>query len=137
MGWAAKYYQQNQTQKNPNFDTIGKLVIQNYNKELGQGVWWAWDLVSADELDDCYMFGLRNRIDTNLEVYVSLGRLLQIAPEPYSEMRYQLYIHNQLNSYVGEWDFTAWVRPEDLGHKKFWELIERIVDSKQPTDLPF
>ena len=31
MGWAAKYYQQNQTQKNPNFDTRGKLVIQNYN----------------------------------------------------------------------------------------------------------
>jgi hypothetical protein len=49
MGWAAKYYQQNQTQKNPNFDTIGKLMIQNYAKDLGSGVFYGWDVISADE----------------------------------------------------------------------------------------
>jgi hypothetical protein len=134
---SGSWYQSKSSPKNLNIDTKGKLMIQNYNKEVGHGVWWAWDLISADELDDSYMFALRNRVNPYLEIYVSLGRLLQMAPEPYSEMRYQVYIHNQLNSPVGEWDFTAWVRPEDLGHKKFWGLVERIVEDKQPTDLPF
>jgi len=61
MAWAANYYQQNQNQKNPNFDTIGKLVIQNYAKDLGSGVFYGWDVISADEMNDVYLFQLRNR----------------------------------------------------------------------------
>jgi len=58
MAWAANYYQQNQNQKNPNFDTIGKLVIQNYAKDLGSGVFYGWDVMGRKVLVGCQSYKL-------------------------------------------------------------------------------
>jgi hypothetical protein len=131
MGWAAKYYQQNQTQKNPNFDTIGKLVIQNYAKDLGSGVFWGWDVISADETDEHYLFQLRNRADTKLRVYITLGRVLQYSSLPhYPEMMYQCYIHDD----EGSWSSTQWFRGHDITYKNFWQVVEETITNHH---LPF
>jgi len=131
MAWAAKYYQQNQTQKNPNFDTKGKLVIQNYDKGLGKGIFYGWDVISADETDESYLFQLQNRTDIKLRVYITLGRVLQYSSLPYyPEMMYQCYIHDD----EGSWSSTQWFRGHDITYKNFWQVIEETVSNHH---LPF
>jgi hypothetical protein len=133
MGWAAKYYQQNQTQKNPNFDTNRKLVIQNYAKDLGSGVFWGWDVIAADETDENYLFQLRNRENGSLRVYITLGRELQVSDlENNLYQMYQCYIHDDL----AQWDKRFWLDAKDINHKTFWGMIEKIVDGYHPL-LPF
>ena len=129
--WMANYYQPNQTQKNPNFDTIGKLVIQNYAKDLLSGIFYGWDIIAADETDDSYLFQLRNRTDNTLRVYITLSRVLQYAELPYyPEMMYQCYIHDD----AGNWSSRNWIRAKDISYKNFWELIEETITSHH---LPF
>jgi len=129
--WMANYYQPNQTQKNPNFDPIGKLVIQNYAKDLMSGVFYGWDVIAADETEDSYLFQLRNRTDNTLRVYITLGRELQYAELPYyPEMMYQCYIHDD----AGNWNSRNWIRAKDISYKNFWQLIEETVTNHH---LPF
>jgi len=133
MGWAAKYYQQNQTQKNPNFDTIRKLVIQNYAKDLDSGVFWGWDIISADETDEYYLFQLKHREDSKLRVYITLGRELQVSNlENNLYQMYQCYMHDD----DGNWEERFWLDANRINHKEFWKLIENIVDKHHPL-LPF
>ena len=133
MAWAAKYYQQNQTQKNPNFDTIGKLVIQNYAKDLGSGIFYGWDVISADEMDDVYLFQLRNRENSKLRVYITLGRELQTSDlENNLHQMYQCYMHDD----NGDWEEKFWLNANRINHKEFWRLIENIVDKHYPL-YPF
>ena len=109
------------------------LHIKNYDKDLMRGVFYGWDIISADETDDIYLFQLKNRLNNSLRVYISLGRLLQMAPDPYFEPMYQVYIHDD----KGEWDYTGWFRGHDLTYKNFWGVVEDIVEKHHPTDLPF
>jgi hypothetical protein len=133
MGWAAKYYQQNQTQKNPNFDTIGKLVIQNYAKDLGSGIFWGWDVIAADELEDVYLFQLANRENSKLRIYITLGRELQVSDlENNLFLMYQCYVHDD----DGDWHETFWLDSDNLNHKSFWDRIEKLVDKHHPI-YPF
>jgi hypothetical protein len=133
-GWAAsmaKYYQQNQTQKNPNFDTIGKLVIQNYAKDLGSGVFYGWDVIAADEMDDVYLFQLQNRENSKLRVYITLGRELQTSDlENNLHQMYQCYIHDD----EGSWSSTQWFRGHDITYKNFWQVVEETITNHH---LPF
>ena len=135
-GWAASmasYYQQNQTQKNPNFDPNRKLVIQNYAKDLGSGVFWGWDIISADETDEYYLFQLKHRQDSKLRVYITLGRELQVSNlENNLYQMYQCYMHDDL----GEWNETIWFDSTNLNHPLFWGRVETIVDKHHPL-LPF
>ena len=133
MGWAAKYYQQNQTQKNPNFDTIGKLVIQNYAKDLGSGVFYGWDVIAADEMNDVYLFQLQNRENSKLRVYITLGRDLQTSDlENNLYQMYQCYMYDD----DGKWEEKFWLDANRINYKEFWRLIENIVDKHYPI-LPF
>jgi hypothetical protein len=109
------------------------LHIKNYDKDLMRGAFYGWDIISADEMNDIYLFQLKNRNDNSLRVYISLGRLLQMAPDPYSEPMYQVYIHDD----KGEWDYNGWFRGHDLTYKNFWGVVEDIVEKHHPTDLPF
>lgn len=130
--WMANHYQQNQTQKNPNFDTINKLVIQNYAKDLGSGVFYGWDVISAEETDESYLFELLNRENNTLRIYITLGRILQFADEPYfPELMYQCYVHDDNDV----WGDKRWFRVDDITYKNFWGIVEEIVDRYQP--LPF
>ena len=47
------------------------ITIQNYDKDLNQGVIYGWDIISADETEDSYLFQLRNRTDWKLRVYIT------------------------------------------------------------------
>jgi hypothetical protein len=107
------------------------ITIQNYDKDLNQGVIYGWDIIAADETDDSYLFQLRNRTDNKLRVYVTLGRELQYAELPYyPEMMYQCYVHDDNN----EWSSRSWFREHDLTYKNFWELIEETITNHH---LPF
>jgi hypothetical protein len=111
-----------------------KLHIKNYDKDLMRGAFYGWDVISADEIDDSYLFQLKNRLNNSLRVYITLGRELQVAPVPYyPELMYQVYMHDD----NGEWDYTGWFRGHDLTYKNFWAVIEDIVEKHHPTDLPF
>jgi len=77
--WFNTYYQQNQNQKNLNIDSNRKLVIQNYSKDLGSAVFWGWDVIAADEMDDVYLFQLKHRENSKLRIYITLGRELQVS----------------------------------------------------------
>ena len=108
-----------------------KLTIENFDKDLNVAIFYGWDIISADETDDSYLFQLRNRIDTKVRVYITLSRILQYAELPYyPEMMYQCYIHDD----EGHWSNRSWFRVHDITYKNFWELIEETITNHH---LPF
>lgn len=131
--WMHNYYQQNQNQKNLNIDPNRKLVIQNYAKDLMSAVFWGWDMILADEMDDVYVFQLMNRENIKLRVYITLGRELQVSDlENNLYQMYQCYMHDD----DGDWHETFWLDSSDINYKKFWDKIETLVDKHHPL-YPF
>ena len=123
-------YQKNQKNET---DPKGKLVIQNFAKDLNMMVIYGWDVLAADETEDSYLFQLALREDPKVRVYITLGRDLQYAELPYyPEMMYQCYIHDD----EGKWDNRSWFRAHDLTYKNFWTVVEDIIDRNHPP-LPF
>lgn len=111
-----------------------KLTIENFDKDLNVGVFYGWDVISADELDGNYMFQLMNRSDWSLRVYISLSRELQRGDDPENnDLMYQCYIHDD----KCEWSERTWFYGKDLTYKNFWNCVEEIVDKYQQTPLPF
>lgn len=107
------------------------LHIKNYDKDLMRGVFYGWDVISADETDESYLFQLQNRTDIKLRVYITLGRVLQYSSLPYyPEMMYQCYIHDD----EGSWSSTQWFRGHDITYKNFWQVIEETIFNHH---LPF
>lgn len=107
------------------------LHIKNYNKDLTRGVFYGWDVISADETDESYLFQLQNRTDIKLRVYITLGRVLQYSSLPYyPEMMYQCYIHDD----EGSWSSTQWFRGHDITYKNFWQVVEETITNHY---LPF
>ena len=105
-----------------------KLTIENFDKDLNTAVFYGWDIISADETEDSYLFQLRYRTDNKLRVYITLSRVLQYAELPYyPEMMYQCYIHDD----NGEWDSRSWFRAHDITYKNFWGLVEETVTNHQ------
>jgi hypothetical protein len=108
-----------------------KLHIKNYDKDLMRGVFYGWDVISADETDESYIFQLQNRTDNKLRVYITLGRVLQYSSLPYyPEMMYQCYIHDD----EGSWSSTQWFRGHDITYKNFWQVVEETISNHH---LPF
>ena len=108
-----------------------KLTIENFDKDINIAVFYGWDVISADETEDSYLFQLRNRADWKLRVYITLGRVLQYAELPYyPEMMYQCYVHDD----AGEWSSTQWFRGHDITYKNFWDVIEGTITNHH---LPF
>ena len=114
------------------YDMSTKILhIKNYDKDLTRGVFYGWDVISADETDESYLFQLQNRTDNKLRVYITLGRELQYSELPYyPEMMYQCYIHDD----AGKWSNRSWFRVHDITYKNFWELIEETITNHH---LPF
>ncbi len=131
--WFTNYYQQNQNQNNLNIDSNRKLVIQNYSKDLGSAVFWGWDVIAADEMDDVYLFQLKHRENSKLRIYITLGRELQVSDlENNLFLMYQCYVHDD----DGDWHETFWLDSDKLNYKSFWDRIETIADKHHPL-LPF
>ena len=127
--WFTNYYQKNQKNET---DPKGKLVIQNFDKDITSAVFYGWDLISADEIDESYMFQLMNRENPKLRVYITLGRTLQRTALKYPAMMYQCYIHDD----NGEWERRTWLSADNINYKTFWNMIESVVDEYHPI-LPF
>jgi hypothetical protein len=127
--WFTNYYQKNQ---NPKTDSKGKLVIQNYKRDLTYAVFYGWDMIMADELEDSYVFQLMPRENKKLRIYITLGRNLQQSDIKYPETFYQCYIHDD----AGEWSKTVWLNAQSINYMKFWNMIESVVDEYHPI-LPF
>ena len=108
-----------------------KLHIKNYDKDLMRGIFYGWDVISADETEDSYLFQVQNRTDNKLRVYITLGRELQYSELPYyPEMMYQCYIHDD----EGSWSSTQWFRGHDITYKNFWQVVEETITNHY---LPF
>jgi len=108
-----------------------KLHIKNYDKDLNMGIFYGWDVISAGETEDSYLFQVQNRTDNKLRVYITLGRELQYSELPYyPEMMYQCYIHDD----EGHWSNRSWFRVHDITYKNFWGLIEETITNHH---LPF
>ena len=108
-----------------------KLTIENFDKDINVGVFYGWDVISADETEDSYLFQVQNRSDNKLRVYITLGRELQYSELPYyPEMMYQCYIHDD----EGHWSNRSWFRVHDITYKNFWGLIEETITNHH---LPF
>jgi hypothetical protein len=108
-----------------------KLHIKNYDKDLMRGIFYGWDIISADETEDSYLFQVQNRTDNKLRVYITLGRELQYSELPYyPEMMYQCYIHDD----EGSWSSTQWFRGHDITYKNFWQVVEETISNHH---LPF
>ena len=114
------------------YDMSTKILhIKNYDKDLTRGVFYGWDVISADETDESYLFQLQNRTDNKLRVYITLGRELQYSELPYyPEMMYQCYIHDD----EGSWSSTQWFRGHDITYKNFWQVVEETITNHH---LPF
>ena len=114
------------------YDMSTKILhIKNYDKDLTRGVFYGWDVISADETDESYLFQLQNRTDIKLRVYITLGRVLQYSSLPYyPEMMYQCYIHDD----EGSWSSTQWFRGHDITYKNFWQVVEETITNHH---LPF
>ena len=114
------------------YDMSTKILhIKNYDKDLTRGVFYGWDVISADETDESYLFQLQNRTDNKLRVYITLGRVLQCSELPYyPEMMYPCYIHDD----EGHWSNRSWFRVHDITYKNFWGLIEETITNHH---LPF
>lgn len=108
-----------------------KLTIKNYSRDLTYAVFYGWDVISADELEDSYIFQIMQRENKKLRVYITLGRVLQ-EPFPSSEMFYQCYIHDD----AGKWDKTVWLNAKSINYMTFWNMIESVVDEHHSI-LPF
>ena len=132
-GWVSvsgSMYQKNQKDET---DPKGKLVIENYNRDITSAVFYGWDLIMADELENSYVFQLIKRENSKLRVYITLGRELQTADREHNnDLMYQCYIHDD----AGEWAVTTWFYTKDLTYINFWTQVEEIVDKYHPI-LPF
>lgn len=110
-----------------------KLKIENYAKDLNLMVIYGWDVISAEELDDNYIFQLSFRTDPKARVYITLSRELQRGDDPENnDLMYQCYIHDD----KGEWSERTWFYGKDLTYKNFWECVEDIIEKYEPS-LPF
>jgi hypothetical protein len=114
------------------YDMSTKILhIKNYDKDLTRGVFYGWDVISADETDESYLFQLQNRTDNKLRVYITLGRVLQCSELPYyPEMMYPCYIHDD----EGHWSNRSWFRVHDITYKNFWQVVEETISNHH---LPF
>lgn len=100
-----------------------KLTIQNFNKGVGEGIFWEWDLVEARDDGNVYNFRLRKRGSTDNDVLVQLGRIPQWVEDSVVEPMYQLLVSDG----EGEWDEGSWFFLKDLFYKNFWNTIEEVI----------
>ena len=134
MAGLGKLYQSNQNPKKAKSDPIGKLVIQNYNKDFKQMVFWGWNVIDAAELEESYIFQLAHRTEKKLRVYITLGRDLQTADRLHNnDLMYQCYVHDD----GGKWSDSSFFYAKDLTYKNFWAVIEEIVNENESEPLPF
>ena len=112
--WAASmasYYQQNQTQKNPNFDTRGWLLIQNYNADVGFGVFYNWDMKFALEDKGFYSFEFEHRVEGK-RVYVLLHR------EKTHDGFYKVYLQDMKDM----WKKDIYLAPNHIAKTQFYNF---------------
>jgi len=77
-----------------------KLHIKNYDREVTMMIFWGWDIIAADESEELYSFQLKHRSNNNLRVYITLGRELQMAPDPYFEPMFWSVVEEVVDKHI-------------------------------------
>lgn len=110
------------------------LTIEGYNKDVGYGVIYGWDLEEVRISDDGneYQFSFGKRFGGGV-VYATLGRIVQKPYGPLRDVpRYQLFVCDSEDS----WQQTKWLAIDDIRDKKeFYNKISEVIDMH--VDLPF
>jgi hypothetical protein len=110
------------------------LTIEGYNKDVGYGVIYGWDLeeVQISDTGEEYQFTFAKRFGGGV-VHATLGRYLQTPNPPNGDTpKYQLFICDAEDS----WQTTKWLTIGDIKNKKeFYKKISDVIDIH--VDLPF
>ena len=97
------------------------LTITNYDKDMGVGVFWGWDMKFAMEANRFYSFEFHNRADGRF-VYVLLHR------EPTTinnNIQYECYAADMND----RWKTTNYFPADYLVKDKFYDSIEQIIEN--------
>ena len=98
------------------------LTITNYNKDLHTGVLYGWDLATAFEGEDYYVFEFHQRIGDKQPVTCRIERELagDVFAKVYKCDVYQVY---------GSWRCSYWLEPKHIQQPVLlYELVENIVE---------
>jgi len=100
------------------------ITIENYNSDMGYGVFFGWDMKYAMEDKAFYSFEFMHRVEGK-RVYVLIHR------ESKEAGFYEVYIQYMNDA----WKKTVHLAPNHLNKSAFYNLIESVIDDEYP--LPF
>ena len=100
------------------------ITIENYNSDMGYGVFFNWDMKYAMEDKSFYSFEFMHRVEGK-RVYVLIHR------ESKEAGLYEVYIQDMNDA----WKKTVHLAPNHFNKSAFYNLIESVIDDEYP--LPF
>lgn len=109
------------------------LTIEGVNKDIGNGVFWGWDLFDIEITDERYSFEFRKRSSLNDIVISTLYREKGKVETPnVSGEGYELFTYSPTNG----WQSKRWLRMVEISRPKvFYLTVEKIILENEP--LPF
>jgi len=100
------------------------ITIENYNSDMGYGVFFGWDMKFAMEDKRFYSFEFEHRVEGK-RVYVLIHR------ESTKDGFYEVYIQDMKD----KWKKTIHLAPNHFNKSAFYNLIESVIDDEY--GLPF
>jgi hypothetical protein len=100
------------------------ITIENYDSDMGYGVFFGWDMKFAMEDKRFYSFEFEHRVEGK-RVYVLVHR------ESKEDGFYEVYIQDMKD----KWKKTVHLAPNHLNKSAFYNLIESVIDDEY--GLPF
>jgi hypothetical protein len=105
---------------------MGMLTIKGYDKDLDTGVIYGWDLTTAYEESDCYLFIFEQRIGNEEPVTCRIERKKKIVGGNGGYMCDVFQVR-------GSWNGTYFVEPKHIQHSvKLYELVETTISHYIP-----
>lgn len=102
------------------------LTIKGYDKDLGTGVIYGWDLAKAFEGADYYVFVFEERIGDSKPVTCRIERIKKIVGGNGGYMCDVFQIDSN-------WTGTYFVHPKHIQHSvKLYELVETTIGQYIP-----
>jgi hypothetical protein len=99
------------------------ITIQDYNKDINNGVFWGWDMKFALEVDKFYSFEFHKRGD-NRCVYVLLHRE-PVFVDKNQYAQYECYVQDMKD----RWKTTNYFTINQLRKDTFYDNIQQIIEN--------
>lgn len=99
------------------------LKIYDYDKDMGMGAFWGWDMKFAMEDNRFYSFEFEHRME-KMRVYVLLHRE-PVFTNGNPSAQYECYVQDMND----RWKTTNYFTIEQLGKDVFYDNIEGIIEN--------